>query len=368
MAIFSKKKKLDERERDAFADPSPAKLLQLIEMCVAAGEVDKAVDIAERAMILYPNSESVAGACHQIKKMRNQTQIIDLQKTIQGNPAGGHFEMLGSLYYTELHDRDKAYEIAMKGIERFPQSDGLHLIAGLVRMERFHGDYLANDFREAADHFRRAIAGNPMNYKALLSLGRLCAEVGVDDEARQCLEKGRALNPGDPRIDAVLALLPAGAGAGASALDDILAVVEAKRSLDDRGRAVMKIFDPSAGAEKSPDVDAAKVKAFLNDIDPQQGITDAVVLTKGGEIVAMKTGGAEGLQPIAPLIHKLHDISETASMRMDIGGIVFVETEMPSGRICFTCSPSLIFGILSSKDSKQEYLRDAVEKFRATFS
>src|SRR5882757_4220064 len=158
MGLFdgTKRRHLNDLEREVLANPTPQNMVSLIERYMAAADEAKALEMARKAVEKFPNSEKVQTTYQNVRRLQLQAEITEISKALRRSPGKSLYERLASIYHSELGNRTKAFETLAK----FPQSDGLHLISGLIRMDRFHTDYLANDFTEAIHHFEKAASIN----------------------------------------------------------------------------------------------------------------------------------------------------------------------------------------------------------------
>ena len=181
MGLFdgTKRRQLNDLEREVLANPTPQNMVSLIERYMAAGDEAKALEVARKAVEKFPNSEKVQTTFQNVRRLQLQGEIAEINKSLRRAPSKAQYERLAAIYHAELGNRTKAFETALEGLAKFPQSDGLHLISGQIRMDRFHTDFIANDFTEAAHHFEKAASINPNNYKSLVCLSRLYAVVGA---------------------------------------------------------------------------------------------------------------------------------------------------------------------------------------------
>ncbi|OHB74054.1 MAG: hypothetical protein A2Z34_05530 [Planctomycetes bacterium RBG_16_59_8] len=370
MALFgsSKKKGLLDLERDALAAPEPGKFTRLIEMAIAADNRAKAMEVARKALELFPEADSIRSAFQNLKRFELQPRIIELQNAISHTPSGRHYEMLAGLYHTDLGDDDKAYEVALEGLQQYPESDGLNLVAGLVRMSRFHKEFTANDFREAARHLQKAVEANAMNSKALVSLGRIYAEVGSSTRASEFLKKGCELNPGDERMEAVLQTIAAEPLPEPDTLDDVLREIELSGTLGARGLKIFRLMDPTAALPGDGKVDAAAVESYLRNVSGLAGFRCAVILRRDGSMVRNSASLWDKVEDLGRVVGVLCRESEEASRRMDIGGISLVDLDIPLGKLFLSVVGSLSLGVLADHGVQEGEYVEAVERFRSIFS
>ena len=366
MGLFdsSKRRQLDDLEREVLANPTPQNMVSLVERYMAAGSEDRALEMAKKAVDRFPNSEKIQTTYQNVRRLQLQSEITDITKALRKSPSRGHYERLADIYHRELGNRTKAFEIALEGLAKFPTSDGLHMISGQIRMDRFHQDYLANDFTEAVHHFEKAASINPHNYKAVASLARLYAEAGAYDKAKESAEKVLQLNPGDEHGEQILAFVAENLAKAVPNLEDALGEIETRRSLSTDGMQVSAMFEPAARAGgAAPQVSPMKLDGFLVGYESMNGYKCCAVLGRDGAVVAAHTRGMVPKESFAQFLQDVYLCSEDGSRKMDIGTFVSGELDTPVGRVGMTEWKGYLFGILADQPAKKEDLDAAVEKF-----
>lgn len=368
MGFFGASKKFDGMEREVLSNPTPMNMVSLVERYMAAGEEDKALETAKKAVEKFPNSEKCQSTFQNVRRMQLQVEIQDLNKAIR---EGGHkkdFERLAEIYHRDLGNRTKAFEIAQEGLAKYQQSDTLQTISGLIRMDRFHQDFLANDFSESIRHFEKAAVINPRNYKALASMGRLYAEAGAYFKAKPVLEQVLKVSPGDEVAERALRVVVSNMGSTARDVDEALSQIESQRGLLGVGLEVRKIFEPSQRGSGVADVSTGQVEKFLNNFESMNGYKCSAVILRDGRCMGSHTRGMVGRERFVRVLQEVYHCCEDASKRMDIGTFVSDEIETSVGRVVMTDWKGHVFGILADVPAKKEDLNQAVEKFIAFLS
>jgi tetratricopeptide (TPR) repeat protein len=363
MGLFdSKRRHLDELEREVLANPTPQNLVSLVERYMAAGDEGKAVEMARKAVEKFPDSEKCQNTFQNVRRLQLQSEITEINKALRKSPSRSHYERLADIYHREMGNRTKAFETALEGLAKFPSSDGLHMISGQIRMERFHQDFLSNDFVEAARHFEKAASINPHNYKALVSLGRLYGEAGAYYKAKPVLEQVLRASPGDQHAEQLLRLVSTNLANASPNLDDALAEIESRRALSEAGDEACKIFEP-APKSSSPQVNPQKLDGFLVGYESMNGYKCSTVLARDGSCVASHTRGMVPREQFTTFLQDIYQCSEDASRKMDIGSFTSGELDTSVGRVAMTEWKGFILGVLADHPAKKEDLAAAVEKF-----
>jgi len=363
MGLFdSKRRQLDDLEREVLANPTPQNMVSLVERYMAAGNEGKALEVAKKAVDKFADSEKCQTTYQNVRRLQLQSEIQELNKILRKSPSRSHYERLADIYHKELGNRTKAFETALEGLTKFAKSDGLHMIAGQIRMERFHQDFLANDFTEAVRHFEEAASINANNYKAPVSLARLYAEAGSYYKAKPILEQVLRANPGDEHAEKLLRMVTENLPRAAANLDDALAEIESRRSFSSEGLAVTRIFEHAPRASV-PQVNPMKIDAFLVGYESMNGYKCASVLTREGACVASHTRGMVSKERFTQFLQSVYQCSEDASRKMDIGTFVSGELDTPVGKVAMAEWKGYILGLLADPPAKKEDLNAAVDKF-----
>jgi tetratricopeptide (TPR) repeat protein len=358
----TKRRQLNDLEREVLSNPTPQNMVSLVERYMAAADEGRALEVARKAVEKFPNSEKVQSTYQNVRRLQLQSEITEINKALRKSPSKAHYERLAAIYHAELGNRTKAFETALEGLAKFSHSDGLHLISGQIRMDRFHTDFLANDFTEAVEHLDKAATINPNNYKSLLCLARLYAEAGVYGKARPVLEQVLKANPGDGGAEALLRHVDENAAKAVASLDDALADIESNRSLSPEGSAARAIFE-TVGSSSAPAVDVKKIDAFLLGFEGMSGYKCSAVLARDGKVVAAHTRGVVPREQFTQFLQEIYQVSEEASRKMDIGTFVSGELDTSVGRLGTAEWKGFIVGILADAPAKREDLNHAVEKF-----
>jgi hypothetical protein len=177
-------------------------------------------------------------------------------------------------------------------------------------MDRFHTDFLANDFTEAIHHFEKAASINSNNYKSLVNLARLFAETGAFYKAKPILEQVLRANPGDTNAEALHRFIGENLAKAVPSLDDAVAEIETRRELTPEGEQVRRIFDPTASSGAAQ-VDRAKLEAFLVGFESMNGYKCSSVLTRDGQQYASHTRGMVPKDRFTKFLQEIYQCSGT---------------------------------------------------------
>lgn len=365
MGMFdTSRRRLEALEHEVLSNPTPQNMKKLAEDYARAGDLKHALDVAKRAVEKFPDSETCALTYQYIRKQQFTTEIQDLNRAIRTSPSQQTYERLGSVYLSELGDRNKALEVAMEGLHKFPSSESLHLICAQVRIDRFHTDYTANDVSEAIHHAEQALKMNSSSPVALWCLARLYAEVGAYAKAKPKIDQYLRANPGDEAMRQLLKLVEAHVSEGVDSVDDALAEIEQRHGLSPTGQEMLQIFQPVRGATQV-NVSPAKVENFLRGYEQMSGYKCSMVMTRGGQFIAGHSRGMIQQDKFVNLVQNIFRCAEDASRRMDLGDFRDGEITSSIGVVKIAEWKNLVLGLLAAAPAKPEDFSRAVDKFHA---
>lgn len=358
-------KELAILEEEVLANPNIVSTTTLVEKYVAVGNIDKALEIAKLALDNFPDSDKVFTTYQNVKRMKFTSQIVELHRNLKSNPTKTYYEQLAYLYYTELDDKNRAFEICLKGLEKFPNSDGLHLLCGQIRMDRFHQDFLANDCKEALRHFEKSVELNPLNYKAMLFLGRLYSEIGHHDRTSKIFLKILEFDTENELVEKLLELIKNKGVQETPNLDDTLEDIENRKRLSEIGNEVIKLFEPISKTTtvilETP-ITSEEALHILEGLQTISGLEAASIITRQGKVIVDYSRGSTSKEQFSKAIYNIYKTAEESSGRMDIGSFLNGEIEISNGRIYIRESRSFILGALFALSSKKNEIYQKLEE------
>lgn len=365
-----RRRDLEDLERQARVNPSPLNFSRLAERCIAFGEMEGALEVIKTAMERFPDSDRVRATYQQIMKTRLQDRIHELQRELETNPTPRAYARLATLYYRDMGDRNKALELCRRGITRFPDNADLHLIDGSVRLDRYHDEWLANDGTKASEHLRRCHSLDPSNYKALLLLGKLYAEVGALGHALEVLENILQFTPEDQVARDGLEKIKSRTGAqapdpGQEDLEALFKQVEKQGGLSAELQQLAEFYQHGSSESEllARSVPPEKVSTLISTFEGTPDLKAAVVIdAKAVPVASLVKDGVEKEQ-LARLIHQIHQVSQDSSRRMDIGGFIRGTINGPFGKLLLIEVRDYVLGVLGSERARDEQLWRRIESF-----
>jgi tetratricopeptide (TPR) repeat protein len=352
---FREGKELEKLEKEALRNPSPLSLVAFAERLMTYGHGKRAAKVVKDALERFPDSDKVRSSYQLIMKTTVKEEINELQDKLEGSPDPSDFERLAMIYLRDLESQDKALEIVRKGLALHPDYSGLHYVDGLVRLDRFHDEFIPRDGEKALHHLETAVRLNPNNYKAKLMLARLCAEADMFARARATLDDILSQMPGDEAATTFRELIST-FGDGKDDPDFAFMDVAERGELSEQGHAVFAFFDPSASMivtkiNVQPDA-MGRILTGLKNVD---GYRAAVSFREDdGSILAKDSAGGLLGDTMAEALQKIFLAATDSSKRLDIGGFVRGVLECPMGRFHIVHWKNIVIAALTHSDAKKD--------------
>lgn len=357
------RRRLEEMQAGVQARPTPAGVVDTVEKWIALGDLGRALDLIRKGLEWFPNSERVQMARLSVVRLQRQKEIADLVRSMRTAPTQTSYERLAAIYLYDLGSMSKAYETALEGLSKFPESEGLHLICGQVRLRRYHDEFLRTDFDESVRHLRRAEELNRRNTRARLLRARLLATVGLSQEAKAILEPLRQEAPDDV-TERLLTIVRERAGAPDPGLEDRLSEIESRQGLGPEARPILELFEEARPMDPAK-TDLQEIRPILDALARLDGFRAAGVVDRDGKPLLVRAPTKETEAAFAQALHAIYRSSERASRRMDIGRFVTGEADLPGGTLVLTECRGFVFGVQAQAPARKQDLLDAIERFVA---
>jgi predicted regulator of Ras-like GTPase activity (Roadblock/LC7/MglB family) len=343
--------------------PSPSAWGELAERLIAHGQVDAAERAAAEGLRSFPHSERLAQVRLFAKRGRLAGEIRRLREDVARRPTPVAFTRLAALY-RDLEQSDEALDVAREGAERFPLSEGPHLVQGEIRVERFLRDRVGRDAILAEQSLQRVLRINPRSGSAGLLLAELCWLVGDVPGCRRHLRVAIDASPVASAVREFARKLDVEAAASAGAAqpgsdEDDAGFAELAMLVEERGAFANApaLFPAPRGAAPAAEEPAAALPESLRDEVDRLGtaphVRGAIALDREGAVLASRAednGTAEGLceARLAELVAALAASADDATRRLDAGSLVRAEIECPSGSVLVARLRGVTIGLLYS--------------------
>jgi cytochrome c-type biogenesis protein CcmH/NrfG len=361
--LLGKRRELEKMEADVRRNPTPGTISALCDMYLQKGEGNNAVETARRAIQRFPDSPKIREMHAKILRLHNQNALNKLQKELENRPQATTYSRLAEIHFAELNDANRALELATDGLEKFPQSEELHMIASKIRQVRYMTDKLAKDGLKCVEHLEAAAQLNPMNYKGNALLAHLLTQAGAYERAQAPLQAILRFAPDD--------------GPARTLLEKLRGVTQASSDLEDLFKALESAGGPSEEAQALADlipVDTPTVTAVTGRIDAQAAATNiegfrrmdgakaAMVMDEQGQVVA-SFASSGSVAELAQTVFMIYSTSEDSGRRMDIGSFKRGILESPGMRLHLVEAGGHIVAVATGKATRDEVVRASINSF-----
>ena len=361
--LWNRRRELEKLEAEVRRNTTPAALAVLAEKYMQHGEFNNAVETARRGIERFPESPRVREMHASILRLHNQNLLNKLQKEMETRPTATTYARLADLYYREMHDLNRALELAREGITKFPNHEDLHLINGQIRYVRYAADHLAKDGARCLEHLAEAVKLNPMNYKANSIMARVLVEIGAYDRALPHLEAILKFAPDDGPARTLLTRLKGLKPLGTD-LDDLFTTVERNPGPADESRKLAAMFPVEYTKGQAPPghLDVQTAAANITDFRRVDGAKAALVMDEQGKVIGSFSQSGSSAE-LAELIWTVYTTSEDSSRRMDIGSFQRGMLESPGMRLHMVEAGRHVIALITAKNTRDEAARAALNSY-----
>ena len=290
-------------------EPSPANTAELISCYVDLGMLDEAEDVGKQAKELYPLSVKVNDSVRKLHLLKYDGEIRRLRSRLKEQASPTSYAMLAELY-NEIGETEKALEICREAVDKFPNYEGIYLVVGKIRYNRFLQEGLPRDGVEAVENFEKAVKLNNANYKTMVRLGRLYLDLGLADRAAARLNSALIHAPGDEEATELLRRASEMPPPEEEDLEECFKrLCEARRAEEDSEIILRFGLD--------------ELNEMIAHLEPAPGVHMVVAITKDGRRLASKAFDGT-LQEEAALTcaRQIYSAANDSCERMDIGRFV----------------------------------------------
>ncbi|RME72187.1 MAG: tetratricopeptide repeat protein [Planctomycetota bacterium] len=341
---------------------SPLAAATAVREQIQAGDLEQALDIAERGLERFPHSEAMQAAYRLLKREGLADEIAELRRKCEREDDPAALTRLAAAY-RDVGEYDKALELCRRAIERFPEHDGPWYVLGRIRLDRFREEWLARDALLAIEYYEQAFDRNRTSYRALIDLAELYTKIGARRKAIRRCEAILEFAPEDERALALLQkamTLPA-RGERLDLEQRVRRFAERQRhKANRRGRRADEAPPPDLALLRDPDLLYDRLHWLREHLE---GFEAAIGL--GGDGSVRGYCGPPSLQP-AELARSLHPIFEaafTCSLRMDMGRLRTAVFEADSGLCVLVQFGELRLALLCSPEARLDRTEAALERW-----
>jgi tetratricopeptide (TPR) repeat protein len=349
-ANWKQKRELKRIARQVKRSLSPGPASALVEKYIDSGLLEDAEEIAKQGVGLFPFSNTVQAAQRHLKKAKYYDQLRRLIDQIKEKPSPTLYAMLAELY-NELGETDRTLEVCREGIKQFPNYEGMYLIMGKIRYNRYLKEELTKDGMLAVDFFEKALAINGRDYKTLVRLGEIYIELGMrtkaleklksvlyfapeDESARKLMERVQTLPPEQP-LD----------------IEECFNQLHKKRSQQE-------------GRERRSRLSEQDIESRLWNFAEVPGILAIICTAEGARKFAsriVKKGVNEDALCVG--LGEIYSAAQDSSLRMDIGSFQQGILYGSAIQVHIFRFENLVFAVTASAQAKADAIQTAIDNF-----
>jgi len=355
-------------EADAEKNPSPEAFALLAQKHIEMGEMDVALQVADRALQTFKNSQKLKDIVSFIRKKQSQGQVKHLQDEIRVKPSPNVYTQLAGIFQG-LGDVDGALDNLTECAEKFPEDAVAFRMIAQIRLEHFLHEVIAYDGVHAVQAIQKAKALAPEDTLVRMLSAQLYYAIGANalavQELRAELDRNATAldiksflddigNPGALEEGTTVETLIERCEEAGSLVNSLQGFPRVKPGLAQRTGATPKI-NPVAAMAKAQEIAGTA------------GVVNLVILDREGRAVA----SVRGENPLdgdafRELSHAVERVAYEACRRMDIGSFVKGNCLVPGGGVAFLRRRGTTFAMLFAEPMKADraaaFLEDFVSK------
>jgi tetratricopeptide (TPR) repeat protein len=324
-------------EEEAEANPSPETVAALAQKHIELGELDKAIQVADRALHTFKNSAKLKDIVSFVRKKQSQDTVKHLRDEIRVKPSALAYSQLANIY-RDLGDIDQALDLLNECTAKFPDEHNAFRMVAQVRLEIFLQEVIAYDGLHALRALRRVREVSPEDSSSRLLFAQLLYAVGANalavEELRAELEKSPTA------LDLKEFLDDLGTPAPLDAETTIETLIE---RCEESGALVNSLqgfprVKPGIAQRTSaaPKINPVAATAKVQELAAMPGLGNVAVLDREGKsIAAVRTGGGLEGEAFRDLAWGVESVAWECCRRMDVGSFVRGSVLFPGGGIAF---------------------------------
>lgn len=289
--------------------PTPHNTAELIRCYMELEMFDEAEKVGRQAVQLYPLSSTIQEVMRRLKRLKYDDQIRHLRERIRVNPNPTSYAMLAELY-RDLGETEKTLELCREAMQKFPTHEGVYLIVGTIRYERYLKNRHPKDGVAAVENLEKALKLNNSNYKVLRRLGKLYLELGMPKRAMEKLRAALSYTPDDSEL---MELVKKAREMPPETDDDV----------EEYFKAFYERYRRQAESEVLLRFTLEELNTIFSHLPDLEGAYLIIAITKDGRLLASRqfAPGIEEKTAIA-CMKNIFDAADDACLRMDIGPFV----------------------------------------------
>jgi tetratricopeptide (TPR) repeat protein len=355
-------------EADAEKNPSPEAFALLAQKHIEMGEMDVALQVADRALQTFKNSQKLKDIVSFIRKKQSQGQVRHLQDEIRVKPSPNVYTQLAGIM-RDLGDVDHALDLLTECAEKFGSDPVAFRMIGQIRLEHFLHEVIAYDGIHALEAIQKAKSLAAEDSGARMLAAQLYYAVGANALAVRELKAELDRNATALDIKSFLEDIGnPGALEDGTTAESLIERCEETGSLVNSLQGFPRVKPGLAqrtGA--TPKINPVAAMAKAQEIAGTPGVVNLVILDREGRAVASVRGEnpLDG-EAFRELAHAVERVAYEACRRMDIGSFVKGSCLVPGGGVAFVRRRGTTFAMLFTEPMKADraavFLEDFVSK------
>lgn len=356
---------LKKLESEAESNPSPEAFALLAQKHIELGQMDVALQVADRGLQTFKNAAKLKDIVSFVRKKQSQDQVKHLRDEIRVKPSTNVYTQLAGIY-RDLGDLDQALDLLNECTEKFEKEPVAFRMIGQIRLENFLHEAIAYDGIHAVEALRKARELAPDDSGPRMLLAQLYYAIGANAlavrELREELEKNATALDIKSFLDDI---------GDPSALDEGTTVEGLIERCEETGALVNSLqgfprVKPGLAQRTGaiPKINPVAAKAKADELAGTPGLANLVIIDREGRAVASVQGEnpLEG-EAFRDLAHAIERVSYEACRRMDIGSFVKGGVVVPGGGVCFVRRRGTTFALLFSEPMKADRAAAFLEEF-----
>ncbi len=345
------RKELKRLEARVHESPSPSAFIDLGQVYINLGMLDRTVSLADEGLALFPRSAELRKLRKFAKKNQLSARIAELRAAIVKSPTPRVYSELADVYL-ELGDMDAVHGLTEECIRRFPQDTSAYLVQARASLTTFYRDLSARAGIIAVELVRKALKVESRDVAAHRLMADVCYRVGALATARRHLDELVRLGATDDEIRSMQA-----------ACRDAPADEELE-SLFHRAELRGGLTPRALGTEGRRSNDPLKsARDALTGIVSIPGVTKAVYIVGAKALVRGDVSGGD--DPFLRLVRVMARAAHRAARRMDIGSCSKGVVDGSFGRICLCSFGESLAAVQCEANSSVENVLEQLQELVA---
>ncbi len=350
MRIWKELKRLEQRVRE---EPTPPSFVDLAQVHINLGECDKAVEVAQEGLALFPQSVEL----QQLRRFAHRSLLRNRIHELRERIAFGANERLHNelaMILLELGDFAEARQVCEDCLHRFPEDPAARLALAQAQLGNYYRDLASAEGAEAIRGLSQVLTRDPDNLLARRLLAELLCRLGAANAARPHLDRLVAAGEDVAEMQQMVGAVEH--GAGHEDVDRLLVAVESGEVALQQPRARRRQLTSEEGLGQIRDALARLVES---------GTVTKAAYIRGSKAIA-RGAIQDGKDPFLRIVRSLAKSGQRFARRLDIGNFSKAVLEVPSGTICICSYGEVVAALQCSAGSDVDGLLGELQELVAS--